>query len=170
MTAPPQAPPIAGPALPLPSGSTVLLPQHLHLRRRPRDLVRTVPAHPGGSLCCTEADDGHTHTPLSQVQRGLTSSLGACCGAALLRLPPSARCSPDLLRHVPAGWTEEQSRIQGNRSVFGRGFAEGGRMGGKNAVTTTPGNTWHLISQQLTLTGLNSFEKTIKQQTIKVAR
>lgn len=46
------------PALPLTSRSTFLLPQHLDLRRRARGRVRSVGAHPGGSLGCTETGDG----------------------------------------------------------------------------------------------------------------
>lgn len=49
-------PPTFYPALPLISGSTSLLSQHLDLRCRPLGQVRTIGAHPDGSLCCTQTD------------------------------------------------------------------------------------------------------------------
>lgn len=53
-----QAPPAFYPALPLISGSTFLLSQHLDLRGRPRDhRIRAIGAHPDSSSCCTETDE-----------------------------------------------------------------------------------------------------------------
>lgn len=119
------------PALPLISGSTFPLSQHLDLCCRPGDQVRIVGAHPDRSSSCTETwspsvySQTHTFSGVVSVEPerfrekvletwaggGLTFSLGTCCSADLLRLRLSAHRSSDLLHHEPAGWTEQKTDV-----------------------------------------------------------